>query len=451
MVKRIFECIAAAIGVRLKTRPTFRNVLKNAAWLFGDHFLKLAIGLVVGVWVARYLGTADYGLLNYAIAFSAMAAPLATLGLQSIVVRDIVHDTNSAPVTLGTAFVLRLLGSTVGVLLVYVGVVLLRPDDRTAATAVVLLSLASVFQALSVTAWWFESQVRAKQVVLSQNIAFVTGSAIRVALILFGAPLLAFVILMICEIALSTIAVALAYHWSGERIANWHVRMARAKSLLSDGWPFMLSSIAITIYMKIDLIMLGEMSGNSEAGIYAAALRLSEPWYLVSTVIVGSAFPYLVSTRRMNVHVYRANLDRLYRALVALAYAITIPMTFFAGVLIDVLFGPSYERAGLVLAVHIWACHAVFLGVAYHSWITAENLGLYTLMATATGAVLNVAMNFLLIPSYGALGAAFATVIAYWLVIFVMPFAFSRTRSMGAQLVRSLIPFPLDRSVSRTP
>jgi hypothetical protein len=71
-----------------------------------------------------------------------------------------------------------------------------------------------------VTAWWFESQVGAKQVVLSQNIAFVAGSAIRVALILFGAPLLAFVILMICEIALSTIAVALAYHWSGERIAN---------------------------------------------------------------------------------------------------------------------------------------------------------------------------------------------------------------------------------------
>jgi O-antigen/teichoic acid export membrane protein len=144
------------------------------------------------------------------------------------------------------------------------------------------------------------------------------------------------------------------------------------------------------------------MSGNSEAGVYAAALRLSEPWYLVSTVIVGSAFPHLVSTRRINVHVYRANLDRFYRALVALAYAITIPMTFLAGVLIDVLLGPSYERAGLVLAVHIWA----------------------------------------------SLGPAFATVIAYWLVIFVMPFAFSRTRS---QLVRSLIPFPLDRSVSRKP
>jgi polysaccharide transporter, PST family len=221
--------------------------------------------------------------------------------------------------------------------------------------------------------------------------------------------------------------------------------MTRAKELLRDCWPFLLSGFAITIYMKIDMVMLGEMTGSREAGVYAVALRLSEPWYLIPVAIVGSAFPNLLKARQ-NQQAYAVQLGKVFRALAATAYAIAIPITLLSEVLIDLLFGGSYAGAGPVLAVHIWACHAVFLGVAYNSWVTAENLGVHTLVATAAGAALNIALNWVLIPLAGALGAAIATVIAYWFVVFVVPLASSRTRSMSVLLLRALVLLPLKRA-----
>jgi polysaccharide transporter, PST family len=449
MPKGLFHVLSKKLDLHFTTRPGLRGVLRNSAWLFGDHFLKSVLGLIVGVWVARYLGTAGYGVLNYAIAFTALAAPLAHLGLQTVVVRDIVVRPAGMHATLGTSFFLRVMGAAIGLFLIYGAIVLLRPGDKLTITAVMMLAVSGVVQSLSITAWWFESQVRSKNTVLSQNIVFVTGTALRVALIVFGAPLLAFAALIALEMALSTVAVAIAYHFAGERIARWRVELARAKALLSDSWPFMLSGVAVTIYMKIDIIMIGEMSGTDDVGIYSAALRLSEPWYLIPTALVSSAFPYLVKSRAADRQTYQDKVGELCRVLAMLAHAIAIFMTFASGFLIGWLFGAAFASAAPILAVHIWACHAVFLGVAYNAWISAENLGVYALMATAAGAALNVALNWFLIPIYGVLGAALATIISYWFVIFAMPFMSIRTRPMGAVLIKALIPVPFATRSSR--
>jgi PST family polysaccharide transporter len=448
MLRRLLGTIYMRAQARLEGRPQARRILENAAWLFGDRALKGCVSIFVGAWVARYLGADAYGLLNYAIALCALVGPLGTLGLQNVVIRDIVEYPDKAAVTLGTAFVLRLIGSVLGAVTIYCAVVALRPGDRMAHVAVALLALSAIAQALWVIAWWFESQVRSKHVVIADNIVFLSGAVLRVVLILVGAPLLAFVVLIAAEVAVSGIGLTLAYRWCGQRIAEWSARARTAKALFAKSWPFMLTGAAITIYMKIDLVMLGDMLGNREAGVYAAALRLSEPWYLIPSAITGSAFPALVKMRREGRARYVVQVSKLCRSLSLVAYFIAIPITVFATPLIQMVFGTAYAEAGTVLAVHIWACHAVFLGVAYNYWIAAENLPLFSLVATIAGAILNFALNVLMIPRYGPLGAAIATVLSYMFVIFVMPFATSRTRPMAWLLLKALWPFATWREQS---
>ena len=89
----------------------FRRYFANTAWLFAEKILRMVVGLFVGVWVARYLGPAKFGLLSYAQSFVALFGAIATLGLDGIVVRELVKDESKRDVLLGTSFVLKLIGA----------------------------------------------------------------------------------------------------------------------------------------------------------------------------------------------------------------------------------------------------------------------------------------------------------------------------------------------------
>jgi O-antigen/teichoic acid export membrane protein len=97
---------------RIAHRPELVKIIDNIGWLFFDKTLRMGVGLFVGVWVTRYLGPEQFGLFNFATAFTALFGAVATLGLQGIVVRDIVNDPSCKEETLGTAALLHLIGGT---------------------------------------------------------------------------------------------------------------------------------------------------------------------------------------------------------------------------------------------------------------------------------------------------------------------------------------------------
>lgn len=123
------------------------------------------VGLLVGVWVARYLGPEQFGLLNFATAFSGLFGAIAVLGLQGIVVRDIVRDPECASLTLGTAAVLQLVGGLVTYLLILVAIANLLPDDALARSIVAILGSMMLLKANDIAVFWFESQVQSKYTV----------------------------------------------------------------------------------------------------------------------------------------------------------------------------------------------------------------------------------------------------------------------------------------------
>jgi PST family polysaccharide transporter len=427
------------IRTRIAGRPNLQKILSNTAWLFGDYVSRYGLGFLVSVWLARYLGPEQFGLFNYATAFAALFAPLATLGLNNIVVRDIVRDPSCRDETLGTVFVLRLISALLTWGVIILAISLIRPQDSLSRWMVSIIGAATIFQAFDAIDYWFQSQVKSKFTVLARNAAFITGTIIRVALIQLRAPLIAFAGTALLEVILSAGGLIIAY-WSSEgSLRRWRTSLTRARSLLRDSWPLLLSWISIMIYMKIDQIMLGEIIGDRAVGIYSVVVTLSEVWYFIPMVILSSLLPSVVAARKTSEQAFRQRMQQFFNFMSVIAYSIAIPMTFLSGWLVRLLFGEPYAAAGPVLAVHIWAGISVFLAVAREAYMIAEGLMKFSFAITFGGAVINVVLNCFLIPTHGVLGAAIATVVAYSAAGLFLCFLYARTRPVGWMMLKSLV------------
>jgi O-antigen/teichoic acid export membrane protein len=433
---------------QIQHRPKLVGIIDNIGWLTVDKLLRMGLGVVVSVWIARYLGPEGFGLISYATAFVGVFGTLATFGLQSIVVRDLVKEPDSEHLTLGTAAILKLAGGLFAFGLMVAAISWARPDDALARLAVVILGSVTVFKATDVATYWFEARVQSKYVVWARSSVFVAFVGIKVALILLHAAIIDFVWAMFWEVVVTAAALIAVFIWKGPGLRKLQARPSHAAKLLKDSWPLALAGIAVVIYMKIDQIMLGQMIGNEAVGVYSAAVRVSEVWYFIPMAIVASVFPAIIAAKNRGEAVYYKRLQELYDLMVLLALAVAIPMTFLSGPAIVLLFGPDYHLAGAVLAVHIWAAVFVFLGVASGRWFIIENRQILSLQRTGAGACVNVGLNLVLIPAFGLLGAAWATVISQATAGLFYDVIQSQTRGMYHMKMKSLNLFGAIRRVS---
>jgi len=439
----------AFIRRRIEHRPNLLKIVDNIGWLFFDKILRMGVGLILGVWIARYLGPEQFGLLSFATAFVGLFGAIAGLGLQGIVVRDIVRDPSSKEETLGTAAMLQFVGGLIAYGLILGTIFWLRPDDTLAKVLVAILGSMMLFKASEVVVYWFESQVLSKYTVWVQNSSFLVFAAIKVGLLLNDAPLIAFASAMMAEALMVALLLGVMLGLRGPRLHHLRITLGRAKSLLKDSWPLLLSGIAIVIYMKIDQIMLGQMVGDEAVGIYSAAVRISEVWYFIPMMIVASVFPAILEAKKRSEELYCQRLQRLYDLMVWLSIGVALPMTFLSTPIVVLLFGEAYAASGTVLAIHIWAAVFVFLGVASSKWFLAENRQILSLQRTMLGALVNVILNILLIPAYGPVGAAIATVAAQFSVGVIFDALQKETRQMFVMKILALNPLRLMQEVKR--
>ncbi|MEH2000457.1 MAG: flippase [Nostoc sp.] len=426
---------------KFKSRSGLRAIIANTGWLFADRILRMGASLVVGVWVARYLGVQQYGLFNYALAFVSLFSPIFTLGLDDVVVRHIVRQSSNKEEILGTTFWLKFLGGIASVLLAVSTMFFLGEHETLKIWLVAILGMAGIFRATDTIEVWFQSQVQSKYTVIAKNTAFILNSAIKIALILTKAPLLAFAWVTLAEFAMSAIGLLIVYQVKGSSLWLWRWSFSAAKTLLKESLPLIFSGFAILIYMRIDQVMLGQMIGNSEVGIYSAAVRISEIWYFIPGAIVSSVAPSIYAAKEKSESLYYQRIGKLLSLMTCISFAIALPLTFLSDKIIMVMFGSGYAEAGTILAVHIWTSLFVFMGLATSPWFIAEGLNHVSLGKTLFGAILNIILNLLLIPKYAGLGAAIATIISQAAATFLCNAFDSRTQKIFKIQVRSLLPF----------
>jgi PST family polysaccharide transporter len=425
-----------------KLSPSLRKAAGNATWLLVDRLVRLFLSLLVGAWVARYLAPSQYGLYNYGFAFVSLFQTFTGLGLQQILVRDLVNNSEEKDAILGTAFWLRIIAGIATVPLIVGLNILLRPDDATAHWIVGAISLSLIFQPFDVIEFWFVSQVQSKQTVIAKSAAFFIINACKVILIVLSAPVLAFAIAVSAEVALNAIGLVIAYRAQSNFMKLWFFSCRWAKKLLEDSWTLILCAMVISIYMRTDQLMLAQMSGDEVVGLYSAAAKVSEMWFFIPAALVQSATPSIIEARQFNMRLYYKRIEKLLKVIVFLSYCIAIIVTLGSSYVIILLFGEDFSDSASILSIHIWTGVFVSMGLVAGVWTTTEGLMIFSFVATASGAALNICLNLLLIPIYGGIGAAIATVIAQVMASFAAFLVFPRARCFFFCQLRALLPNP---------
>jgi O-antigen/teichoic acid export membrane protein len=441
MNKSWIEILPTFIRQKLEGRPYLQNVVSNTGWLFAEKMVRMGVGLFVGVWMARFLGPGQFGYLSYALAFVSLFSAIAGLGLDGIVVRELVRDPSGKDEILGTAFVLKFLTGVLTFLTVLAAIRLLRPDDSLTFWLVGITAGGMIFNAFDTIDFWYQSQVQSKYTVVAKSSAFLLISAVKVFLILAEAPLIAFAAAGFAEIVIGSLGMVTTYRVCGRHIRSWRSNVAVARRLLKDSWPLILSGIAIMIYMRIDQVMIGEMVGSKEVGIYSVAVQLVEAWYFLPGIIVSSVFPSIVEAKEMGETIFYERLQKLYNFMAFIAYVIVIPVTILAGWVIKTLYGAAYAKAGPMLAVLIWSILFTNLGMARSTFLTTMNWTRIHFLTVGLGCVINVLLNYILIPAYGGMGAVIASCVAYWFAAHGACFVYKPLHKTGFMLTRAIF-FP---------
>jgi len=425
-------------AVSQKLGPGLRQVLANLAWLFTDRILQLGLGLVVGLWVARYLGPVEFGLLNYAIAFVSLFSSVASMGLGSIIIRDIARNPECKNETLGTAFGLQFTGGCITLLLTVAVIWLSKPDDSLTRWLVGIIAAGTIFQGFEAINFWFQSQVQSKYIVLAKNSVCFLVAGVRIGLVLIKAPLIAFAWMRLAEVALVGIAYVYFYRLTGNKIQDWQFSWARSKELLRESWPILLSGLAVYFYSKTDQLMLGAMNKNAELGYYAAAVKIAEICDFLPMIISSSIFPKLANLRERNYAEYHNKFQIYCDTMMILWLGVAIPISLLSPWIVHQLYGEEYAKSAAVLAIYVWAQFGSNFGVARNTYFTIEGQLRYSLYLTVIGSIFNVGLNWWLIPKYGAFGATAATMITYFYVIILVNFLIKELRPFGKLIWRSL-------------
>mgnify|MGYP001791760859 CR=1 FL=1 len=437
------QLLPEVLSSQLDKGYQLKKILGNISWLFVDRLLRMGLELVVGMLVARYLGPSQFGLFNYAIAFVSIFGVIAALGLDSIVVRELVNHSERQASILGTTFILKTGGSIIAWLLtIYISYLFIFPDRSQVHWLICITASILFFKPSDTVDFWFQSRTQSKYTALVTSTTFILFATFRLGLIAFKLPLTVFALAGLLEAVLRSVGLIIVSIKEGLPFKQAKFCHQTAKQLIIDGFPLIFSAFLIMIYMRVDQIMLAEMAGSTEVGLYSSAVKLAESWYFVSLIIVPSVFPNLLETKQVSESAFLSKLQSLYNFMAISSYFISVPVTVCSGWIVYVLFGPEYSNAAPMLSILIWTTVFVNLGVARNSFLTAMNWTRLSFMTIAIGCVINIALNILLIPLYGGIGAAISTLIAYGFATYISCFMIRELAYTAKMLTKSIF-FPI--------
>jgi len=376
-----------------------------------DYLCRLLFNLFVGIYVARFLGPDRSGLFLYLTSLAAVFSAVAKLGMDGVMVREMVRRPDEIPEEMGTAF--WLIAGAGSVSLAVLGLCVLAGErDASHVLFALLAGSVAVFQAFNVIDWYFQSKLQTRYVVLCRVASLSLSSMLKLGGILASAPLGYFFWVCLAE----QVLLALIYLtiWISLRLPPFLSRFcaARARELIGKCWPLIFAALALTVYTKIDQIMIRLMLGNQQAGIYGAALRIYEAWIAIPTLLSVSVLPAIVSSREKGAEVYHRRMVLLTRGLFFSSLLAAVVVGLNAERLVLVSFGPAFRQSALVLPLIMFGTAWAALGSCTMRYLIVENMEAKIAVRCIAGAVINAGLNLYFIPRFGARGPAIALILS---------------------------------------
>ncbi|MFJ5747620.1 flippase [Peribacillus frigoritolerans] len=415
------------------------KLIKNASWLVSDKVFMMAIGVFVTAIIARYFGPEQYGQFNYALAFVSLFTAVSTLGLETLTVKSIIDKKVNEGVILCTSLVLRVFG---GIVLTIIAVVLIRilePSDSNMHLLILVMSFTMIVKSFDVIEYWIHANQKAKVYSLIRMPVYVIIATLKILLVVNKGTLFLYSLIYTLDAIIISGALMIAYFKVREEKSYWTFSFNYAKSILSQSWYLILSGLMVTLYMRIDQVMLGAMmQTKSEVGIYSAAVAIAEMWYFVPLAIITSFKPVIMNNKNINEEKYINSVQLLYTIITWISIGFGVAILFMSKLIVTILYGVDYLEAASILSISVWAGTFALLGSARAVWLITEGLQKYTLIFMMVGAIVNVVLNIFLIPNFGGIGAAMATLASQIIVAIIIPLFFKKTRTSSIQILKTL-------------
>lgn len=420
LVMTLLNTVVARLRARIEGRHGLQRAINNSFWLFCEQFLRMAAGLAVGIWTARYLGPERYGWLNYAIAVVALVASGTELGANRVVVRELVTSPQQSTQLMGTALSLRGIGALAGLIICAVVAAWRAHSHDPSAALILVVSVGLVLQLGNVTDLLLQARRESRVSAWIRMVGTLVVSLLRLAFIYTHAAIIYFGAASAAEHGVNSIGWWWVRRKRGWRFRDWRGERDRMLALLRESWPLAISGLTIYAQAYADQVIIGSILGGSELGQYAAAVRIVSVFSFIPMVIQIVAAVELTRAKVGGPVLYRSRLYNLYRLMMGLFLVVAVPLSIFGPWITRLLYGPAYAAAAPLLP---WLALRLFFtnfGVARGIYVTNENLFRFALLTAAAGAISNVALNLALVPSYGARGAIAASLISFFITTFAL-------------------------------
>lgn len=399
---------------------------KNAIWLISGKVLQMVLSLFVGIISARYLGPSNFGLINYATAFTTFFAALCGLGINSVIIKDFVDHPDEQGEAIGSALVMRIVSSVLSVLMIVGIVSIIDRDEPLTISVVILCSLGAVFNVFDTFNYWFQNRYQSKITSFITLFAYLATSVYRIVLLILQKDVRWFALATSVDYIVMAILLYIVYKRSGGPKLTFSLK--KSKALLSVSYNYILSTMMIAIYGKTDKLMLKHFLGETEVGYYATAVSICTMWTFVLQAIIDSLYPTILRLYSVDREKFDKKNRQLYAIVFYVSCFVSIGFLLFGDWGISIVYGSDYAPAGMPLKIITWYTAFSYLGVARNAWIVSEGKQRCLKYIYFSAAIINIILNCLFIPTMGTTGAAVASLITQLFTSLILPLFFKDLR-----------------------
>lgn len=421
------------------------RVVKNASWIIGIQIVKSLLGLVISMLTARFLGPSNFGLINYAASIVAFVTPIMYLGLNGVLVQEIVNTPEKEGEILGTSVTMTFLSSLLCVIGVISFAAAVNRGERETVIVCALYSTLLIFQSLELLNYWFQAKLLSKYASGVALFAYAVISRYKIYLLAAHKSIYWFALSNALDYMIIVIGLFIVY----KRLGGGRLRfnLSTARRLWGKSRYYIVSNMMIAIFAQTDRIMLKLMINDAATGYYSAAVACAGMTGFVFTAIIDSFRPLIFDDKKTDEIRYEKDMCRLYGIIIYLSLLQSLVITLFSGLIIKILYGAAYSASINALKLIVWYTTFSYLGSVRNIWILAENRQKYLWIINLSGALANVALNYILIPITGIMGAALASLVTQIFTNVIIGFIIRPIRYSNTLMLRALNPKEMTKAI----
>lgn len=422
----------------MNIKQLFRNkIFTNMRWLVSGRILQMAIALVINMITARYLGVNNYGIINYIASYVSFFTPICSLGLESIIIKELVDKPDHQGETIGTAMGMRMISSVFSMIAIMLFLLLVDRGNVMMLGVALVQSMILVFNTADLFEFWYQSRLESKVSVTVRTVGYLITAVYKIAILVFQKSIYWFAFTNTLDMIIAFILLSIVYRKSGGQKLTFN--FATGKKMLKISYNFIISGLMVAVYAQMDKIMLGQMLDTYTVGLYSVGIYICSLWNFIPDAMIASLRPGIMAAKKVNEETYIRKLKQMYALIIWISILYAVGVCIFSKYIILILYGKDFLGARAPLMIAVWYCGFSLLGSARDVWIICEGHQKYSKWFALIGAMTNLILNLLLIPKIGMIGAAIATLTTQIMTGFGVTLLFKDTRENNKFLIEAFL------------